>query len=106
MEEEKLNLIQKLAKIRSISDVAKKDKKGFNYTYTDITEILAKVTAGMKKYNVSLLLDILIYVFHKRHIFLAICIQILYFYKKYLNMKYLLQQYQIVEGYYLQYYDN
>lgn len=55
MEEEKLNLIQKLAKIRSISDVAKKDKKGFNYTYTDITEILAKVTAGMKKYNVSLI---------------------------------------------------
>lgn len=55
MEEEKLNLVQKLAKIRAISDVAKKEKKGFNYTYTDITEILAKVTAGMKKYNVSLI---------------------------------------------------
>ena len=55
MGEENLNLIQKLAKIRAISDVAKKDKKGFNYTYTDITEILAKVTAGMKKYNVSLI---------------------------------------------------
>lgn len=53
--EEKLNLIQKLAKIRAISDVAKKDKKGYNYTYTDITEILAKVTAGMKKYEVSLI---------------------------------------------------
>lgn len=53
--DEKLNLIQKLAKIRSISDVAKKDKKGFNYSYTDITEILAKVTAGMKKYEVSLI---------------------------------------------------
>lgn len=53
--EEKLNLIQKLAKIRAISDVAKKDKKGYNYTYTDITGILANVTAGMKKYNVSLI---------------------------------------------------
>lgn len=53
--EEKLNLIQKLANIRKISDVAKKDKKGFNYSYTDITEILAKVTAGMKKYEVSLI---------------------------------------------------
>lgn len=53
--EEKLNLIQKLAKIRSISDVAKKGKKGYNYSYTDITEILANVTAGMKKYGVSLI---------------------------------------------------
>ena len=53
--EEKLNLIQKLANIRKISDVAKKDKKGFNYSYKDITEILAKVTAGMKKYDVSLI---------------------------------------------------
>lgn len=54
MAEEHLNLIQKLAKIRSISDVAQKSKKGYNYTYTDITEILANVTAGMKKYHVSL----------------------------------------------------
>lgn len=53
--DEKLNLIQKLANIRKISDVAKKDKKGYNYSYTDITEILAKVTAGMKKYEVSLI---------------------------------------------------
>lgn len=52
---ENLNLIQKLAKVRSISDVAQKNKKGFNYTYTDITEILAKVTAGMNKYGVSLI---------------------------------------------------
>lgn len=49
------NLIQKLAKIRGICDVAKKDLKGFNYSYADITKILAKVTAGMKKYNVSLI---------------------------------------------------
>ncbi len=50
-----LTLIQKLAKIRAISDVAQKNKKGFNYSYTDLTEILAKVTSGMKKYQVSLI---------------------------------------------------
>lgn len=50
-----LNLYQKLAKIRMIADVAAKDKKGFNYSYADITQILAKVTAGMNKYGVSLL---------------------------------------------------
>jgi hypothetical protein len=53
--EEKLNLIQKLARIRNISDVAQKSKQGYGYTYSDITEILAKVTAGMKKYCVSLI---------------------------------------------------
>ena len=53
--EENLNLIQKLAKIRAISDVASKSKKGYNYKYVDITEILANVTAGMKKYGVSLI---------------------------------------------------
>lgn len=52
--EEKLNLYQKLAKIRAMSDVAQKSKQGFKYTYTDITEILANVTGGMKKYGVSL----------------------------------------------------
>lgn len=50
-----MNLVQKLAKIRAISDVAKKDKRGYNYTYTDITQILANVTAGMKKHSVSLI---------------------------------------------------
>ena len=55
MAEEKLNLIQKLAQIRSIADVVSKDKKGYNYTYADITSILAKITAGMKKYGVSLI---------------------------------------------------
>lgn len=37
-----------------MSDVVVKDRSGFNYKYADITQILAKVTAGMKKYNVSL----------------------------------------------------
>lgn len=52
---ETLTLIKKLAKIRAICDVAKKNKQGFNYTYTDIVEILAKVTAGMNKYGVTLI---------------------------------------------------
>ena len=52
---EQLNLIQKLAKIRAISDVVSKEKRGYNYTYADITTILANITAGMKKYGVSLI---------------------------------------------------
>lgn len=52
---EELNLTQKLAKIRLMSEVVSKDKKGYNYTYADITSILAKITAGMKKYRVSLI---------------------------------------------------
>jgi hypothetical protein len=50
-----LNLVQKLAKIRAISDVVSKEKRGYNYTYADITTILANITAGMKKYGVSLI---------------------------------------------------
>ena len=53
--EESLNIIQKLSKIRKIADIVSKDKKGYNYTYADITEILAKVKAGMEKYGVSLI---------------------------------------------------
>ncbi len=50
-----LNLYQKLAKIRAMSDVVSRDKRGYNYTYADITAILANITAGMKKYGVSLI---------------------------------------------------
>lgn len=57
--ERELSLIQKLSKIRSIADVVKKSKKGYNYSYSDITEILAKITAGMNKYGVSLIPSIL-----------------------------------------------
>ena len=49
-----MHLEQKLAKLQEIVDVAKKNKKGFNYSYADINEILAKLTAGMKKYKVNL----------------------------------------------------
>ena len=50
-----MNIYQRLAKIRGVSDVAQKSMKGYNYRYTDINDILAKVTAGMKKYRVSLI---------------------------------------------------
>lgn len=50
-----VELIQKLSKIRKIADVVSKSRKGFNYTYADISDILAKVKAGMDKYNVSLI---------------------------------------------------
>ena len=53
--EQKLNLVQKLAKIRSISGAVAKNKQGYNYSYAEITQILAKVTAGMKNYGVSLI---------------------------------------------------
>lgn len=52
--EEELNLRQKLAKIRKMTEVIQKNKKGYNYRYTSIDEILARVTAGMNKYHVSL----------------------------------------------------
>lgn len=52
---EQLNLIQKLAKIRAMTEAIKENKEGYKYTYIDYTEILAKVTAGMKKYGVSLI---------------------------------------------------
>lgn len=55
MPETKLNIVQKLAKIRAISDVVSKEKRGYNYSYADITTILANITAGMKKYGVSLI---------------------------------------------------
>ena len=50
-----MTLIEKLAAIRSLASVVSKDKQGYGYTYADITQILAKITAGMKKYGVSLI---------------------------------------------------
>lgn len=57
-DEVKLNLYQKLACIRKIVDVVKKDKAAFKYKYSDINEILAKVKSGMEKYGVSLIPEI------------------------------------------------
>lgn len=50
-----LNIYQKLAKIRKQVEVMKKDAKGFNYTYVKEEDILAKVTAFMDKYDLSLI---------------------------------------------------
>ena len=50
-----MNLIQKLAKIRKIADFAVRDKSGFNYSYADVSQILAKVKTGMERYHVSLI---------------------------------------------------
>lgn len=49
-----LNIYEKLAKIRKIADVAKRDKEGYGYRYADLEQILAKVTTGMEKYGISL----------------------------------------------------
>ena len=53
--ENDLTLIEKLAKIRAMSDVVAKNQSGYKFRYADISSILAKVTAGMKKYKVSLI---------------------------------------------------
>ena len=34
--EERLNIYQKLARIRELADAVQKSRKGFNYTYADI----------------------------------------------------------------------
>lgn len=57
-EERPMNLFQRLAAIRKIADVVKKDKDGFKFKYSDINEILAKVKGGMEKYHVSLIPEV------------------------------------------------
>lgn len=52
---EELNIYERLAKIREMVEVLQKNKKGFNYMYVTEDEILAKLTAGMKKYKISLI---------------------------------------------------
>jgi hypothetical protein len=49
-----LTLLEKLAKIRGLVEVMEQSKKGYNYKYVPEDEILAKVLAGMEKYNISL----------------------------------------------------
>lgn len=52
---ETLNIYQKLARIRKICAVLRKDKQGYGYTYASPEEVHAKVTAGMEKYHISLI---------------------------------------------------
>lgn len=55
---EKLNLYQKLAKIRKQVEVVQKNKSSYGYKYVTDDELLAKITAGMDKYGVSLIPNI------------------------------------------------
>jgi len=55
MSEEKLNIYQKLAKIRKQVEVMKKDTKAYGYNYVKEEDILAKITAFMEKYDLSLI---------------------------------------------------
>ena len=52
---ESLNLYKKIAEIRKLVEVIRKNKKGFNYSYVTEDEILAKVSAGMSKHNLLLM---------------------------------------------------
>lgn len=51
---EEMSLVQKLAGIRKMVEVIRKNKSGYNYKYVSEDEILARVTAGMDKYHVLL----------------------------------------------------
>ena len=55
---ERLNIYQKLAKIRKQVEVVQKNKSGYGYKYVTDDELLAKITAGMDKYGVSLIPNI------------------------------------------------
>lgn len=50
-----MNIYQKLAEVRKLCEVITKSKSGYGYRYTPIDEILARVTAGMKKHGLSLI---------------------------------------------------
>ena len=51
---ETLNLYQKLAKIRKQVEILKNDTKAYGYNYVKEETILAKITAFMEKYDISL----------------------------------------------------
>lgn len=54
MAEQKLNIYQKLAKIRKNVEVLSKNKAGYGYKYISEDLILEKITGMMDKYGVSL----------------------------------------------------
>ena len=47
------NIYVKIAKIREMVEALQKNKSGYGYKYVSEDEILAKVTAGLKKYNID-----------------------------------------------------
>lgn len=54
-EEKKLNIYQKLAKIRKQVEVVQKNKSGYGYRYVTDEELLSKITGTMDKLGVSLI---------------------------------------------------
>lgn len=52
---EKLNIYQKLARIRKQVEVIRKNKSGYGYKYVTEDEILARVSVFMDKYGLSLI---------------------------------------------------
>ena len=55
---EQLNIYQKLAKIRESVEVMQRDTKAYGYFYVKEEDLLAKITAGMKRYHLSLIPNI------------------------------------------------
>lgn len=55
---DRMNIYQKLAKIRKQVEVVQKNKSGYGYKYVTDDELLAKITAGMDRYGVSLIPNI------------------------------------------------
>lgn len=58
-EEKRLNIYQKLAKIRRQVEVVQKNKSGFGYRYVTDDELLSKITGTMDKLGVSLIPQIM-----------------------------------------------
>jgi len=56
---EELNIYQKLAKIRKQVEVIRRNKSGYGYKYVSEDEILAKVSAFMDKYSLSLIPNVI-----------------------------------------------
>lgn len=54
-EEKKLNIYQKLAKIRKQVEVVQKNKAGYGYRYVTDDELLSKITGSMDRLGVSLI---------------------------------------------------
>ena len=55
MADQDLNIYQKLSKIRKQVEVIQKNKAGYGYKYVSEDEILARISAFMDKYSLSLI---------------------------------------------------
>lgn len=55
MIEEKMNLYEKLARVRQRVEIMQKDASGYNYSFVSGESLLAKITGLMKELNISLI---------------------------------------------------